>query len=128
MYGIPYMERQGTIAYSIGVGKHCIAKQDHHCVRIPLINLLPGETERLIRLQIWINNCVGHNNTRHFLAFLMATNIFLAYGAYLTRSIMNTHISKTYLKGRPVSILPWGPYFNLWGVILTMAGRYSEFS
>ncbi|KAF8456081.1 DHHC palmitoyltransferase-domain-containing protein [Kalaharituber pfeilii] len=78
------------------VCKCCIAKHDHHC--------------------IWINNCVGHNNTRHFFAFLWATNILLTYGGYLSYSIMNNFIQSLLRRGTKVSDLPWGLYFKGWGI------------
>lgn len=42
---------------------HCIAVYDHHCH--------------------WINNCVGGNNYRWFLVWLLANQNFLTYGFYL---------------------------------------------
>ncbi|EOD51032.1 putative palmitoyltransferase swf1 protein [Neofusicoccum parvum UCRNP2] len=43
--------------------KTCVARMDHHCV--------------------WVNNCVGRENYRWFLALLASTSLVLLYGAYL---------------------------------------------
>jgi palmitoyltransferase ZDHHC4 len=41
----------------------CIARADHHC--------------------IWVNNCLGYGNYKHFLALLLSTTVLLAYAAQL---------------------------------------------
>lgn len=46
----------------------CVSRFDHHCA--------------------WINNCVGLNNTRHFLAFLAANVVLTTYGSILTVHIL----------------------------------------
>ncbi|KAI5807378.1 DHHC palmitoyltransferase-domain-containing protein [Peziza echinospora] len=76
--------------------KGCVAKHDHHC--------------------IWINNCVGHANTRHFLAFLCATNVYLAYGGYLSHKLMNRFILTLVPRARRISQLSWSTYFKGWGI------------
>ncbi|KAF2139452.1 uncharacterized protein K452DRAFT_300486 [Aplosporella prunicola CBS 121167] len=43
--------------------KVCVARSDHHCV--------------------WVNNCLGRENYRWFLALLASTSVLLLYGAYL---------------------------------------------
>ncbi|KAJ1924344.1 hypothetical protein IWQ60_005257 [Tieghemiomyces parasiticus] len=45
----------------------CIAGMDHHCV--------------------WINNCVGHNNYRYFISFLISMVFLSAYGSYVMANI-----------------------------------------
>ncbi|KXZ44357.1 hypothetical protein GPECTOR_69g450 [Gonium pectorale] len=46
----------------------CVGRHDHHCQ--------------------WINNCVGYNNIRLFLAFLLANTAMCAYGALLAGLIL----------------------------------------
>lgn len=41
----------------------CVARADHHC--------------------IWVNNCLGWGNYKHFLALLLSTTVVLAYTAWL---------------------------------------------
>ena len=50
------------------VCRGCVAKHDHHC--------------------IWINNCVGLSNTRHFLFFLLSTDLLLATGLVYSYGIL----------------------------------------
>ena len=75
--------------------KGCIAKHDHHC--------------------IWINNCVGLRNTRHFLFFLLSTNLLLGVGALLSLSVLSTVLQR--LGGIGVHDLFWGQ----WARLLLMA-------
>eukprot|EP00742_Colponemidia_sp_Colp-10_P007228 GILJ01007768.1.p1 GENE.GILJ01007768.1~~GILJ01007768.1.p1 ORF type:complete len:397 (+),score=35.23 GILJ01007768.1:43-1233(+) len=42
---------------------HCVAKFDHHCV--------------------WINRCIGENNYRHFMFFLITHAVLCIYGGFL---------------------------------------------
>ncbi|KAK6537287.1 palmitoyltransferase swf1 [Orbilia ellipsospora] len=72
--------------------KHCIAKEDHHCV--------------------WINNCVGHKNIKYFFAFLMSTNLILAYGFYLSFFMIRQIVKDTLPAGTNFSDLTWGAYAN----------------
>lgn len=50
----------------------CVATFDHHCV--------------------WINQCVGENNYRHFLLFLAVNSAFLWYGAYVLASVVMSEV------------------------------------
>jgi len=50
----------------------CIARHDHHCA--------------------WINSCVGANNLRWFLGFLLSNCIMCSYGALLTAATMLGHM------------------------------------
>lgn len=77
------------------VCKGCVAKHDHHC--------------------IWINNCVGLLNTRHFLFFLLSTNALLVTGASLSLCVLNTVLK--HMGGIAVRDLLWGP----WARLLLMA-------
>src|SRR5690606_32770562 len=76
------------------LGRRCVSKMDHHCV--------------------WINNCVGHSNTRHFFAFIVSTTVTLWYGAYLTGSIITQFLHSELPPDVPVSSLSWGVYLRLW--------------
>ena len=49
--------------------KHCIAKHDHHC--------------------IWINNCVGRNNMKWFLAFLLANVVTFTYATVTLYNVLS---------------------------------------
>ncbi|PWW78024.1 zf-DHHC-domain-containing protein [Tuber magnatum] len=81
--------------------KHCIAKHDHHCV-------------------VWINNCVGQLNIRHFIFFLVATDILLTYGVYLAFDILrNVFMLRAVIPSNaPISSLPWSIYMHLLGIII----------
>lgn len=81
------------------VCKACIAKHDHHC--------------------IWINNCVGHNNTRHFLAFLMATNVFLGWGTWLSRALIHAAMERMLPRGRGLTLadMTWSAYAQAAGQV-----------
>ncbi|CUS11564.1 unnamed protein product [Tuber aestivum] len=81
--------------------KHCIAKHDHHCV-------------------VWINNCVGQLNIRHFIFFLGATDVLLTYGVYLTFDILqNVFMHRAVIPSNvPLSSLPWSIYMHLLGIII----------
>lgn len=77
--------------------KHCVAKHDHHCV--------------------WINNCVGQLNTRHFLAFLAATNVLLSYGLYLSFGIIQSFILRALIPSKiAIESLQWPVYLHLLGI------------
>ncbi|KAK6507895.1 palmitoyltransferase swf1 [Arthrobotrys musiformis] len=80
--------------------KHCIAKQDHHCV--------------------WINNCVGHKNVKYFFAFLMSTNIILFYGFYLTSIMIHQLVVASLPAGTDISKIGWGLYFNQFMLCLVL--------
>ena len=47
----------------LGAVRSCVARLDHHCA--------------------WLNNCVGFNNMRYFLLFLVANVALTVYGALL---------------------------------------------
>ncbi len=49
--------------------RRCVAVFDHHC--------------------IWLNNCIGDNNYRWFVAFLAANIAMLSYGAVLTAQALH---------------------------------------
>jgi len=66
----------------------CVAKHDHHCV--------------------WINNCVGLNNTRHFLFFLVSTNLLLAVGAGLSYGILEEVLRRSGVD--PRGLPTWGEW------------------
>ncbi|KAF3905275.1 hypothetical protein ABW21_db0206223 [Orbilia brochopaga] len=72
--------------------KHCIAKEDHHCV--------------------WINNCVGHKNIKYFFAFLMSTNTILTYGFYLTYFMIRQIVMDSLPAGSKFADMSWGAYFE----------------
>eukprot|EP01027_Heterolobosea_sp_BB2_P024142 GEZU01036337.1.p1 GENE.GEZU01036337.1~~GEZU01036337.1.p1 ORF type:complete len:478 (+),score=123.00 GEZU01036337.1:25-1434(+) len=55
----------------------CVAKFDHHCA--------------------WINNDVGLNNYRYFLAFLLANSLMCFYGTYICAMVLLNIITKNRL-------------------------------
>jgi len=77
------------------VCKVCVAKHDHHCA--------------------WINNCVGLLNTRHFLLFLFATDLFLNSGQYLTFAILRRSLHDA---GIPLQNLTWGTWVRYFGLAI----------
>jgi hypothetical protein len=54
----------------------CVARADHHC--------------------IWVNNCLGRGNYKHFLALLLSTSILLAYGAYLAYITLRPEVDENF--------------------------------
>jgi len=71
----------------------CVAKHDHHCV--------------------WINNCVGLNNTRYFLFFLVSTNLLLAVGAGLSYGIFEEVLRRSGIEPRGLRTWEeWGRYMS----------------
>jgi hypothetical protein len=76
---------------------------DHHCV--------------------WVNNCLGRGNYKHFLALLLSTAILLAYGARLAYIVISPlakeHYSKyerwyDYSRTTPgADISMWTTYFDM---------------
>ncbi|KAI9034298.1 DHHC palmitoyltransferase-domain-containing protein [Hyaloraphidium curvatum] len=57
-----------------GLCKACVARQDHHCV--------------------WVNNCVGHNNHRYFLLFLLSTSWICSYGAFVVVQTLRSEMDR----------------------------------
>ncbi|QDS72283.1 hypothetical protein FKW77_006505 [Venturia effusa] len=53
--------------------KACVARADHHCV--------------------WVNNCLGRGNYKHFLGLLFFTSIVLLYGSYLAISTLRPQVT-----------------------------------
>lgn len=82
--------------------------------------LLPKQHLTYPLFQVWINNCVGQLNTRHFLAFLAATNLLLTYGIYLSFDIIqNSFILQALIPSQiPLSHLPWSVYLHLFGIAI----------
>ena len=62
-------------AHHCGVCKRCVMKMDHHCP--------------------WVNNCVGENNQKHFLLFLIYTFTLCVYAMLLiiARGVMCSNAS-----------------------------------
>lgn len=75
--------------------KGCVAKHDHHC--------------------IWINNCVGLNNTRYFILFLLATNVLLLVGGVLSFGVLTTIIDDA---GIEKALLSWGGYIGVYSLAI----------
>ncbi|TKA79520.1 hypothetical protein B0A49_01086 [Cryomyces minteri] len=50
----------------------CVAKCDHHC--------------------IWVNNCLGRSNYKHFLLMLLSTAVVEYYGAYLAFVLLRPYL------------------------------------
>ncbi|KAK8244750.1 palmitoyltransferase swf1 [Phyllosticta capitalensis] len=73
----------------------CVARADHHC--------------------IWVNNCLGRENYRWFLALLASTAVVLLYGAYLALIVFLyprvhdrfTHYDHAFPAGLLSSWAPW---------------------
>ena len=57
--------------------KRCVAKSDHHCA--------------------WVNNCLGRDNYRWFLALLLSLGSVLVYGALLARGQIVQHVPPAHL-------------------------------
>ena len=55
----------------------CIDKFDHHCV--------------------WIDQCVGANNYRYFLAFIFSTTLLCGYASWLGVIILKDYVNKAKL-------------------------------
>ncbi|KAI5778390.1 DHHC palmitoyltransferase-domain-containing protein [Geopyxis carbonaria] len=73
----------------------CISKHDHHC--------------------IWVNNCIGHNNVRYFMLFLVTTNIYIGTGAYLCFGILIGLIKR---QGISWNSLSWKDALGVFGLNL----------
>ncbi|OCK79334.1 palmitoyltransferase swf1 [Lepidopterella palustris CBS 459.81] len=56
--------------------KTCVARADHHC--------------------IWVNNCLGRGNYKHFLFLLLSITILLAYSAYLAYFLLAPSVRAHY--------------------------------
>ena len=56
----------------------CVARMDHHCV--------------------WVDNCLGRDNYRHFLLLLVSLTLLLSYGAYLAYAVLAPQVP-----GHPVA-------------------------
>ncbi|KAJ8605027.1 hypothetical protein MRB53_041572 [Persea americana] len=69
----------------------CVARCDHHCV--------------------WLNNCVGRDNQRYFLALLLSLTILLTYGAWLGYTLMRPRLGVR----KKTGIMS---YFDVWGPVI----------
>ena len=52
----------------------CVARADHHC--------------------IWVNNCLGRGNYKHFLGLLLSISCLLVYGAYLAQLVLKPQVNE----------------------------------
>jgi hypothetical protein len=74
--------------------KHCIARQDHHC--------------------IWINNCVGDGNHHYFLYFIIATSVLLTYGSSIGYSLMSDILQRSTYPPHMHPPGTWNPQVEHW--------------
>lgn len=80
--------------------KICISKADHHC--------------------IWLMNCVGRNNYRHFLSLLLSLSVLLVYGSYLGYTVLCQTWEQLVPPGSILRVTKqsWTTFLNIWFVVL----------